>query len=308
MAVRLYWLGVAVLGIAGLLAANALLYSGEEIAAADASYGNDVGGACPLGPRDGSAGRHERRSAQGGRYIVVAPRNYRPELAHPLLLVYAPAGFGPGLSERYAGLTAGATRAGFVVSYVGRLQMSLDAVERLAAVIHEITEHWCIDPERVYASGHSDGGTVATALAALPKYRGLVHGIAVSGAGWQKADFDAAGCGAPLPVLVMHGAHDSQFPGFGRDAAAYWSACNRCEDAGKLEVPIGACHRFRGCAAPTVYCEAHRSHWRWAGDPPAIMDFLVRQATEKAPSAAGPKQGQHPASSSALDGVGQKPY
>ena len=285
MAVRLYLLGIAAVGIAALLAANALLYSGEEIAAADATYDNDVGGVCPLGPRDGSAGRHERRSAQDVRYTVVTPRNYRRGLAHPLLLVYAPAGFGPGLSERYAGLTSSATRAGFVVSYVGSLQMSLDAVDRLAAVVREVTVHWCIDPERVYASGHSDGGTVATALAALPKYRGLVHGIAVSGAGWQKADFDSTGCNAPLPVLVMHGADDGHFPGFGRVAAAYWSTCNRCEDAGRPEVLTGACHSF-SCAASTVYCEANRSHWRWAGDPSAIIDFLARQAGEMAPSAA----------------------
>lgn len=277
-AVRLYWLLVAALALAALVAASRLLHSGEDIAAADAIYGAGTGSSCPLGMRDGGAGRHERTSAQGVPYTVVTPRNYRAGQAHPLLLVYAPAGFGPGLSERYAGLTGGATRAGFVVGYVGSLQLSRQAVDRLGAVAKEVIAHWCIDPQRVYASGHSDGGTVATALAALPEHRGLLHGIAVSGAGWQTEDFAAAGCGAPLPVMILHGARETHFPGFGRQAAAYWSGCNGCSDAGIPAPDRPGCLRFSDCAAPTVYCETDRSHWRWAGDPPAIIDFLARQA------------------------------
>jgi polyhydroxybutyrate depolymerase len=163
--------------------------------------------------------------------------------------------------------------------------MSLAAIDRFAAVVREVEEHWCIDPAQVYASGHSDGGTVATALAILPKYSGLLRGIAVSGAGWEKADFDSVGCVAPRPILIMHGADDGHFPGFGRDAAVFWSACNRCQDSGKPQTPShGICYAFTGCAAPTTYCEPKRSHWRWAGDPPEIVGFLARQAAGGAPS------------------------
>ena len=183
--VGLYALGVIVLGVAALLAMRTLLYGGKEIEAVDASYGSATTDACPLGSRDGTSGRHELRIADGVPFTVITPRNYQPGHTHPLLVVYAPAGFGPGFSERYAGLTAESTRAGFVVSYVGSLQMSLAAIDRFAAVVREVEEHWCIDPAQVYASGHSDGGTVATALAILPKYSGLLRGIAVSGAGWE---------------------------------------------------------------------------------------------------------------------------
>lgn len=276
---RIFALSVIVLGVAAFLATKTLLHGVEEIEAVDASYTSAAMGACPLGSRDGTSGRHELRSANGVPFTVITPRNFRSGVTHPLLVVFAPAGFGPGLSERYAGLTAEATRAGFVVTYVGSIQMSLVTMDRFAGVVHEVEEHWCIDPARVYASGHSDGGTVATALSVLPRFNRLLRGIAVSGAGWEKADFDSASCVSPLPVLIMHGANDGHFPGFGRDAAAYWSACNRCKDSRKPQMQSNRiCYTFMDCAAETIYCEPERSHWRWAGDPPEIIGFLARQA------------------------------
>jgi hypothetical protein len=79
-----------------------------------------------------------------------------------------------------------------------------------------------------------------------------------------------------MPVMILHGAADTHFPGFGREVAAWWSACNRC--AGQGSPDANFCHAFSGCAAETIYCEPDRSHWRWAGDPQTIVQFLARQA------------------------------
>ena len=277
--IRFYAAGLFVAAVAIFFVLKTLFYAGDMIEAADAAYASAGSNACPLGTRDGTAGRHEMRSADGLPFTVITPRNFQAGYSHPLLVVYAPAGLGPWLSERYAGLTAEATRAGFIVAYVGSLQMSLAAIDRFAAVVPEVEKHWCVDHDRIYATGHSDGGTVATALAILPKYGAPFRSVAVSGAGWEKRDFDSAACGAPLPVLIMHGADDGHFPGFGRDAAAYWSACNRCQNSGKPPASSASdCFAFSGCAAPTIYCEPRRSHWRWAGDPSAIVGFLAQQA------------------------------
>ncbi len=279
--IRVYALGLLVAGVAVCFVMRTLFYAGDMIESADASYPGAAASAtsCPLGTRQGTAGRHEMRSGAGLPFTVITPRNYLAGYAHPLLVVYAPAGFPPWLSERYAGLTAEATQAGFIVTYVGSLQMSLAAIDHFAAVVREVKDRWCVDPDRIYATGHSDGGTIATALAVLPKYGRLFHGIAISGAGWEKSDFDSAACGAPLPVLIMHGADDGHFPGFGRDAAAYWSSCNRCQDSGKPQPSsAGDCVTFSGCSAPTTYCEPRRGHLRWAGDPREIVGFLAHQA------------------------------
>lgn len=275
---RLYWLGAAVLIIVALVAADALLlHSGSAVEAADAAYGGASGSECPLGQRSGPAGRHERRSAAGVPYVVVTPRNYRSAHAHPLLLVYAPAGLGPGLSERFAGLTGAATAAGYIVTYVGSLQLSLAAVERLAGVQAEVVPEWCIDPQRIYATGHSDGGTVSTALAVLPEWRDRLSAVVVSAMGWHAQDFAAHDCPAPIPALIAHGSDDSHFPEYGRDAAAFWRRCNGCSE--ESETDAHGCTRYRGCAAETVYCEPPRSHWRWAVDPAAVIDFLEHRSS-----------------------------
>lgn len=283
---RIYWLVVFLLVAAAVIAVVSLLHWGAPIEAADARYADraDAGGTCALGPRDGAAGRHSRRSQDGVPYVVVTPRNYRPGQAHPLLMVYAPAGFGAGLSERYAGLTQVATGAGFVVSFVGSLQLGPAAVDKLAGVPAEVIAGWCVDPERVYASGHSDGGSVAVALAALPKHQGMLRAIVASGVGWQAADFAGIKCPAPLPVAILHGADDTHFPGFGREVAAWWSACNGCTGQGR--VGPDSCRTYEGCAAETVYCEPDRSHWRWAGDPQDVMSFFQRAAERTAGPAA----------------------
>jgi polyhydroxybutyrate depolymerase len=274
---RLYWLVAAGLIIAALVAVQALLlHSGPAVEAADARYGGAISAECPLGPRSGPPGRHARRSAAGVPYVVVTPRNYQSGHVHPLLVVYAPAGLGPGLSERHAGLTGAATAAGYIVTYVGSLQLSLAAVERLAGVPVEVASEWCIDPNRIHAAGHSDGGTVATALAVLPEWRGRLAAVVASGMGWRAPDFAAQDCPAPMAVLIAHGSEDSHFPGYGRDAAAFWRRCNGCSDA--VETDAHGCIRYRGCVAETVYCEPARSHWRWAVDAPAVMDFLQRRS------------------------------
>lgn len=282
-------LGAALLALVASLTVLRLFHFGAELEAAAATYDPNIAaatdttaaaGECPLGARQGPAGRSQWRTAGGVPYTVITPSNYRPDLPHPLLTVYAPAGFNPWLSERYAGLTHAATSAGFVIVYVGSLRMSLAAVTRMAAASDAVSQSWCIDPARRYASGHSDGGTVATALAALPEHRDRLRALAVSGMGWQQEDFAATPCPSPTAILILHGAQDRHFPGFGRQAAAWWSACNRCTDAGAPTLPADQgepCHHYQGCAASTWYCEPARSHWRWAGEPQQLVDFLQQQ-------------------------------
>ena len=170
-ALRTYWIvaGVLMAAIAAVLAS--LLHWGQAIEAADANYATGAAAAdaaCATDTRPGSAGRHRLRSRDGVPYVVVTPRNYRPQHGHPLLVVYAPAGFSAGLSERFAGLTHEATTAGYVLAFVasGPL-LTPEAVRRMASVPADVAAQWCIAPGRIYATGHSDGGTVSLALAAL---------------------------------------------------------------------------------------------------------------------------------------------
>lgn len=278
-AMRVYWSVAGLLTVAAVITFASLLHWGQAIKAAETNYSArpDSHLVCSKSDAPGTAGRHRMRSTTGVPYTVVTPVNYQPQYAHPLLLVFAPAGFSAGLSERFAGMTQQATARGYVLAFVSSgPPLSIETVKRMAVIPAEIASSWCIAPGRIYASGHSDGGTVSLALAALQAHQGTVDAIAISGAGWQSGDFLGMTCPKPLPVIIMHGAKDRHFPGFGRDAAHWWSSCNAC--AGEEAVDALGCRRYTGCAAETIYCETPRSHWRWAGDVHQALEFLSRQA------------------------------
>lgn len=231
----------------------------------------------------GPEGRDEhggwRVRDEGLSYMVKVPANYRSEKRHPLLVVYAPAGASAEDTERYVRLTPVATRQGAVVAYVDHRPVGPRSVKALSAVAGHVARRWCVDETRVYFAGHSDGGTVATALALLPETRGMAAAIAVSGAGMRRADAEALGCPKPLPVMLMHGARDRHFPGWGAEMAAWWAECNRCET--KTEPDATGCVSFQGCApeAPVVYCEGPQTHTQWPGRQDRIMEFLLHSAT-----------------------------
>ncbi len=169
------------------------------------------------------------RTPKGIRFNVRTPENYRPNVAHPLLVVFAPAGVSAAASERTTGLTKIATGKGFLIIYADHVRTSISAIEDLSAIPSLAAKKWCIDTTRVYLTGHSDGGTVALAMAILDRTKHIPAAIAASAAGFTKADLAGFECPKPLPVMIMHSANDGLFPGYGKDAASWWAACNQCE-------------------------------------------------------------------------------
>ena len=209
-------------------------------------------------------------------YRVRTPANYDPGFAHPLLVVYAAATANAERSERFTGLTAPATGRGFIVAYVDHRPMSKPGVLALGGVAQSVAERWCIDLQQVFHTGHSDGGTVSAALALLPQTRDRVAAVAVSAAGFQRRDLEELGCRAPIPVMVMHGRDDTLFPGWGREAAAWWAACNGCSAPAAVPDADG-CIAWSGCAAnaPVLYCEGSQTHTEWPKLQGRMLDFLA---------------------------------
>lgn len=212
-------------------------------------------------------------------YMVRKPANYDARFAHPLLVVYAPSGATAVQSERYVHLTHAATTRGFIVAYADHRPMGLRNIKALGLVARDVARDWCIDPRRVFMSGHSDGGTVSTALALLPETRVTVAGIAPSAAGFNKQDLLSMQCRpAPIPVMVIHGAKDKLFPGWGREAAGWWAACNRCS-APAAAPDASGCVNYTNCTsgAPVMYCETPQGHVKWPSLEERIVDFLLGQ-------------------------------
>lgn len=272
------------LAVAGMSAC-----SGDEASPADIAgrydYRAAIPSSCPGGPLAEAvvAGKVKEGKLS---YLVRTPVNYDARFAHPLLVVYAAAGASARQTERYTRLTAAATSRGLIVAYVDHRPMNKKNVLELGGVAQSAAKRWCIDRQRVFMTGHSDGGTVSTGLALLESTRTDVCGVAVSAAGFTKRDLESMQCRSPIPVMIMHGAKDTLFPGWGRETAHWWAHCNGCAAPVAGPDPSG-CVSYSNCAsaAPVLYCEGTQSHGEWPGLEVRIVEFLLGHQAGAGPTA-----------------------
>jgi polyhydroxybutyrate depolymerase len=243
----------------------------------DAVYAvNDSTLRCDPGTKPGIAGAsNDEKTPAGIRYIVKTPGNYNSSIAHPLLMVYAPARTNRYESEDFVHLTQEASAAGFIVAYADHHAMNPETIEKLAGIPELIEKKWCIDHKRIFLTGHSDGGTTAMAIAFINGTKHISAAIAPSAAGIRGEDLKAYQCPNPLPVMLMHSSHDTLFPGYGNEAIQWWAACNGCEATPPVKDADG-CVTYSGCKNNVVtrYCEGTGTHSKWPGNNKAIIDFF----------------------------------
>ncbi len=216
---------------------------------------------CEPGAKSGLMGAsNDEKTSTGIRYMVKTPANYNATIAHPLLMVYAPARTNRHESEEFMSLTQEATAAGFIVAYADHRAMSPETIEKLAEIPGLIEQKWCIDHKRIFLTGHSDGGTAAMAIAFLNGTKHIPAAIAPSAMGIRGEDLKAYQCPNPLPVMVMHSGQDTHFPGYGKEAIQWWAACNGCDATPPVKDADG-CVTYKGCRnnVATRYCEG-RGH------------------------------------------------
>jgi len=233
---------------------------------------------CEPGSRSGAPGKTDDKVTRDGiKYNVRTPVNYDATRAHPLLMVYAPAGKNRVRAERFMHLTLQGTTAGFIVAYADNRPLAPEAIIELASIPRGISETWCVDVSRIFLTGHSDGGSVSMGMAFINGTKDIPAAIAPSAAGIRGDDLLDRNCPGPLPVMVMHSARDSLFPGYGSQAAKWWANCNGCDLLDPEDLPNG-CTAFRNCSdgAPTWYCEGSGVHSSWPERNEDIIAFLTR--------------------------------
>ncbi len=231
--------------------------------------------ACATHARIGQGGVHDDEKTGGGiRYSVRTPSNYDPSVGHPLLVVYAGAGHTRAASERFTGFTRAATAAGFIVAYADHRRLSTAVLNDLATIPAALAKKWCIDVDRIFLTGHSDGGTAAAAMAFRADDGLEPAGIAASAAGVTGADLAGYQCPHNLKVMILHSRDDELFPGVGADAALWWARCKQCDIAGAQD--IDGCVLYGRCVgdASVRYCEGRGGHRKWPAINDAILDFF----------------------------------
>ncbi len=254
------------------------LYDESSATVADFTYkeGNKQ---CDNAQLTGKAGiTNQLKSRHEIGYHLRTPANYDAAYAHPLLVVFAPAGMSSRKNERFTGLTHKATQAGFIIAYVDHQDLSLETLPHLGEIPDEIASQWCINKQKIYYTGHSDGGTVSTALAFLKETRGVAAAIAPSAAGMTGKDLAEQTCPPPLSVMVLHNSGDSHFPGYGNEAAKWWAACNQCDSTPQPSA-INDCVEYKSCSdgVQTLFCEKPGNHSAWPHLNDDMLSFLKEQ-------------------------------
>jgi len=166
---------------------------------------------CPIGDHTGEL----TSGGQVRKYKIHVPSSYQPEKSTALVLGFHGAGSSAATFESYSGFNAVSDREGFIMVYP-------DATEEYHAwhaapgpnnpdidfardLIDELQSRCNIDPHRIYATGHSNGGGLSNRLAC-----DLADRIAAIGtvAGANEAA-DICRPARPVAVFSMHGTADT---------------------------------------------------------------------------------------------------
>jgi polyhydroxybutyrate depolymerase len=254
-----------------------------------------------LGPGDGSA---TIQSAGGTRdYFVHVPPSYDPTAGAMLVVNYH--GFSSNAPEEVilARMNAVADARGFIVVYPDGVAASwnagdccgvgwtnsVDDVQFTRDLVAKIESDYCVDKDRVYATGMSNGGFMAHRLgcAASDIFAAIAPVAGVLG-------IDPATCTPPraVPVLDFHGTADPIVPYAGGTPVSpvdlgstipisfrsvdttigAWRSIDRCVgDTTKIYAQGDAtCLEFSGCAegASVVQCTIDGGGHTWPGGVP----------------------------------------
>ena len=238
------------------------------------------------------------------RYIVHIGQSYNAESPQPIPVMFSfhgwnqPAGDYIGYSKFE---TTPAWQQGIVIYpegldgawesapyATGRPGKDLEFVQQ---IIDEIDRDYLIDRQRIYATGFSNGGGMATVLAChMPDTFAAI--VSVAGAYYQPVNF---GCQSkPIPSLVIHALNDEivRYDGGPRNGGQLipafeishqYALRNGCATTPPVDVglPNGQRLDFEHCAAPTQHLRILEGGHIWPEEPNIAMEiwnFLMAQA------------------------------
>jgi len=230
-----------------------------------------------------------RSDGTARRYWLHLPPAART--GEPLALVLGLHGTGgkAGFYERQSRLSRVADHEGFVAAYPYALGHpsrwtlpGMDGPDDIAfarALIDATRTQACVDPRRISAFGHSNGGGFAVALACDPRV-GLAAAVSVSGGygAQQRCATDP-----PPPLLELHGDADPIVPYAGARAfVATWARWAGCDARPTVTAEPDGSRRetFAGCERGAALTHVRRrgaGHDLPATAAQAAADFVARR-------------------------------
>jgi len=250
--------------------------------------GEPIGG-CGKAP-DVSGSTDQKITAAGMErdYILSLPADYDANTAYPLVFAWHGRGGDGALAKLYYKIEE-ASQGQAIFVYPDGLPLAdmanqtgwdLDPNNEdfalFDALFSDVQSRLCIDPARIFSTGHSFGGYMSNQIAC---YRGdVVRAIGLVAGG---GPFGAC-TGGSVAAWLAHGNVDQVVPfSEGENSRDHWADANGCA-AETMPVDPDACVAFTGCddGQPTVWCEHSEPDFSghgwptWAG--PGIWAFFAQ--------------------------------
>jgi polyhydroxybutyrate depolymerase len=217
--------------------------------------------------------------AIGGRnYAVHVPKGYDCHVPTPILYClhglgqngYSFCVGGTSTPKRTGGMVAKADEAGFIVVMSSGLQPSAADIQVIRDIFKQLETHLNIDHKRVYATGHSLGGSLSLMLAC--NAADLFTAVAPNA--WTVIS-GACAPAKPIAVLASHGDADKIAPpgdlGATMMTLATADGCSAMETPATVPASGGdtTCLTHAGCkgGVEVTYCTIKGGGHTWFGDP-----------------------------------------
>ncbi len=221
--------------------------------------------------KTGEPGEFVLQITSGGfvrQFRLHVPPSYRPTNPVPLVLAFHGWGDNAESFEQYIGFSDKADQEGFIVAYPDGIDNSFNAgaccgtanhldvddVGFARDIVASVSTSYCIDPDRVFATGFSNGALMS-------------HRLACEASDLFAAVAPASGFIAvypcepprPVPVIQTQGTLDTSVPYWmGKRSNDYWAAYNGCgEPVTVYQEGTATCTAYQDCAdgATVEFCE-----------------------------------------------------
>lgn len=266
---------------------------------------------CGLAPPDAPGGVQVVRTfsaAAGGErsFFLVIPDDYDPAIAHRVVVGFAGTNWTGEMIRPYLDLERPGARTIFVYPdplvrdfegwgrlggwLLGPHAAPADGMEDLdffGELLDHLEASYCVDRNRVFATGHSWGGDMAAVVGC---FRGdrvrAVAPVAANRPYWfELAAGETLRCRGRPAVWTFFGQADDHFTSqphqgaYGEEQDAFWSGLYEC-GAGTLPLddgPAGECIEHDGCTAITRFClyDASAGHQRPSYYPAVVRDWFA---------------------------------
>jgi polyhydroxybutyrate depolymerase len=216
-------------------------------------------------PQVGSSG--SPLTVSGHQYYVKLPTGYDPDKAYPVLFMFNPTNNPISWAEQSAGFEQNGAKDAWIRVYPHPANSSAgwngSDVSFFEPLYDTITNSFCVDKARMFASGESSGGDFSSILGCehADKLRGIGP-CATKPVTNYPLEASQRDCTGTVTAVVIHGRNDNVVgPENGPATRDFYVEVNNCTS---MSMPVAGytdtlsnCVEYQGCDAgfPVIWCQ-----------------------------------------------------